>query len=318
MVSFAVLPMCSGSESLADEHVGAERHAFGFHLAHAAIDQPLLQLEVGNAITQQAADAVVLLEHRHVVPRARELLRGGQTSRAGSDHGDLLAGLVLRRQRRDPAFGPGFVDDRVFDRLDADRIVVDAERARRFARRRADAARELGEVVRRVQHFDRVLPVLMEHQVVEVRNDVVHRAAVVAERNAAVHAARALDLRFVVGQCRDEFLVVLHARERSFVRLVAALELEKTGCLAHVVLFLSVSGGVIYTRRANAERSTRRVRLNVTSAARPPVMRRALPCSPSSLPSRPARACIRSGTPSRTDGATHPSFRAAPSHAANP
>ncbi|NYH17452.1 hypothetical protein GGD41_004680 [Paraburkholderia bryophila] len=125
----------------------------------------------------------------------------------------------------------------MFDRLDADRVVVDAERARRFARRRADAARELGEVVRRVQHFDRVLPVLMEHQVVEVRDDVVHRAAVVAERNAAVHATRALNLRFVVAQCGDEFLVVLHTRERSFVRLVATFELEKTGCLAHVVLF---------------------------------------------------------------------------------
>ena len=37
--------------------------------------------------------------------------------------------------------------------------------------------------------------------------------------------------------------VVLHTRERSFVRLVAAFELEKTGCLAHVVLFSIVSGG---------------------------------------------------------------------------
>ena len=58
---------------------------------------------------------------------------------------------------------------------------------------------------------ERVLPVAAVDQVVEVRNDVVDRAAVVAERNAAVHAARALDLGVVVGQCEDEFLVVLDA-----------------------------------------------------------------------------------------------------------
>ena len=47
------------------------------------------------------------------------------------------------------------------------------------------------------------------HQVVEVGNDVVDRAAAVAERRAAVHAARALDLGLLVVQGDDEFLVVL-------------------------------------------------------------------------------------------------------------
>jgi hypothetical protein len=49
------------------------------------------------------------------------------------------------------------------------------------------------------------------HQIVEVRNDVVDRAAVVAERRAAVHAARALHLGLRVVEADDEFLVVLQA-----------------------------------------------------------------------------------------------------------
>src|SRR5205823_10806643 len=43
-------------------------------------------------------------------------------------------------------------------RLDADRIVVDVLRARRFARRRTDASGELGKVVRRMQHVERRAP----------------------------------------------------------------------------------------------------------------------------------------------------------------
>ncbi len=95
-------------------------------------------------------------------------------------------------------------------RLDADRVVVDVERAGCLARRRADAAGELGEVVGRVQHLDGVVPVAAEHQVVEVRNDVVDRAAAVAERRAAVHAARALHLGLLVVERDDELLPVLH------------------------------------------------------------------------------------------------------------
>ncbi|ABA48089.1 hypothetical protein BURPS1710b_3715 [Burkholderia pseudomallei 1710b] len=226
-----------GQRIAADEHARAERHAFRFHLAHPAVDQPLLELEIGNPVTQQAADPVALLEHRHVVARARELLRGGKARGARADHRDLLARLVRGGLRRDPALRPCLVDDRVLDRLDADRIVMDAERARRFARRRADAARELREVVRRMQHVDRLTPFLAIHEIVEVRNDVVDGAAVVAKRNAAIHAACALDLRVRVGQRRDELLVVLHARERRLVRLVTALVLQKTGDLAHEVLF---------------------------------------------------------------------------------
>ncbi len=119
-----------------------------------------------------------------------------------------LPGLARRRQRRDPALLPALVDDEVLDRLDADRIVVDVERARRLAGRRADAAGELGKVVRRVQHVERRAPLLPVDEIVPVRNDVVDRAAGLAERDAAVHAARALLRRFVVLERQHELAVV--------------------------------------------------------------------------------------------------------------
>ena len=62
--------------------------------SHAAVDQVLFHLEVGNAVAQQAADAVGLLEQRRRMAGARQLLGAGQARRAGADDRDPLAGLA--------------------------------------------------------------------------------------------------------------------------------------------------------------------------------------------------------------------------------
>ena len=66
------------------------------------------------------------------------------------------------------------------------------EHAGGLARRRAQPAGELREVVGRVQRLARVLPPLRVDQVVPRRDQVAQRAALVAERDAAVHAAGCL------------------------------------------------------------------------------------------------------------------------------
>ena len=82
-------------------HVGTglETHSLGAHLLDAAVDEVLLHLEIRDAVAQQAADAVVLLEDRDVVAGARQLLRGGQARGTGADHRDALAGADLRPAR---------------------------------------------------------------------------------------------------------------------------------------------------------------------------------------------------------------------------
>ncbi len=127
--------------------VDAELDAFGAHLLDAPVDVMLLHLEIGNAVAQQPADAVVLLEQDDVVSGARKLLRARHACGSGADDRDALARLDRRRLRHDPAFFPTLVDDEVLDRLDADRIVVDVERAGRLARRRADATVNSGKLL---------------------------------------------------------------------------------------------------------------------------------------------------------------------------
>ena len=67
-----------------------------------------------------------------------------------------------------------------------------AEHAGRLARGRAERAGELREVVRGVQALDGLAPVVAPHQVVPLGDQVPERAALVAERDAAVHAAPGL------------------------------------------------------------------------------------------------------------------------------
>ena len=80
----------------------------------------LLQLEVGDAVAQQAADAVVFLVDRDRVAGAAQLLRGGETCRSAADDGDALAGVVLGRLGVNPALVPGALDDAALDQLDGD------------------------------------------------------------------------------------------------------------------------------------------------------------------------------------------------------
>ena len=135
----------------ADVRVGLEGDALGVHLLDAAVDDVLFKLEVGNAVAEQAADAVVLLVDGDGVAGAAQLLRGGQARGTAADDGDALAGVVLGRLGMNPAFVPGALDDGALDELDGNRRLIDAEHAGGFARRGADAAGELRKIVGGVQ-----------------------------------------------------------------------------------------------------------------------------------------------------------------------
>ena len=141
-------------------------------------DLALVELHVRDAVHQQAAGAVVALEHGHEVTGPVQLRRGGETRRPGADHRDLLAGA--RRAAAAAATQPSSKPRSMIcalDVLDRDRRLVDAEHARALAGRRADAPGELREVVRHVQPLERLAPQPAVDEVVPLRDQVVDRAA---------------------------------------------------------------------------------------------------------------------------------------------
>ena len=183
---------------LADRHVvtdvdvGAERRALCLHLRDAAFEMTLLHLELGDAVAQQSTDSVGAFVHDDVVSGPCQLLRGCESGRARTDDRDALPRLRRRRHRHHPTLVPRSIDDRDLDLLDRHRILVDAEHARRLAWCRAQPPGELGKVVGGVQPLARGRPVAAPDEIVPFGDEVPQRAAVVAERDAAVHAASRL------------------------------------------------------------------------------------------------------------------------------
>jgi hypothetical protein len=203
------------------------------HLRHPPIDQVLFHLEIGDAVAEQAADSIGFLEQDDVVSSACELLRARHSGRARSDDGHALAGPHRRRKRHDPAFFPALIDQKMLDRFDADRIVVDIERARRFAGCGANASGEFGKVVGRMQNVERHPPLMTIGEIVPIGNDVVDRASTLTERDAAIHAASALARRLVILEGKGEFTVMPKAPLDRLGRFLDPRELDETGDLSH-------------------------------------------------------------------------------------
>ena len=238
-----VLAELLGGDVGADVDVALEGDAFVFEQLHAAEDDFLLvELHVGDAIHEEATGTVGTLKDGDGVASFVELRGGAEAGGAGANDGDFFAGALFRRLGLHPAFVPAFVDDADLDVLDRDGRIIDAEHAGAFARRGADAAGELGEVVGLVQTVERFLPEAAIDEIIPLGDDVVDRAAgghaaderaAVAEGDAAVHAAGALLFEAFFGEVKVKFLPVLDALERIAVGGQFAGEFDEAGWFSH-------------------------------------------------------------------------------------
>ena len=221
-----------------DIDAAIEGNALARHLLDAAVDEVLFDLEIRNAVAHQPAGPAFALIDMDFVPGAAKLLGGGHAGRAGADDGDALSRLVLRRIGPDIARLIGLVGQRVLDRLDGDRDILKVQRTRFLARRRADAAGELREIVGRMQVADRRIPVAPIDKIVPVRNLVVNGAArrPMAIGHAAVHAARRLFLHFLVRHRQRELVEMPDAVGSRLVLVYLPVDFEEARYLAHVTL----------------------------------------------------------------------------------
>jgi hypothetical protein len=170
-------------EQALDRHVDADMHArvkitpSAFHLAHALVDVVLFHLEVGDAIAQQAADAIRLLEQGARVAGARELLGAGQAGRARAHDGDALAGprgavcgLIQ------PSSQPRSTISHSIVLIDTG-IVVDVQRARSLAGAGQMRPVNSGKLLVECRLSSAFSQSIAIDEVVPVRDLVVHRAA---------------------------------------------------------------------------------------------------------------------------------------------
>src|ERR1700682_2368978 len=153
---------------LAYFRVGNELDALGGHLLEPAIDDVLLHFELGNAVTQQSADAVGLLVDRDRMSGAAQLLGRSQSRRTRTDDRYFFSTANLRGFRTDPTLEKAALHNIFLVLLDRDWRLVDAQYARCLARSGTDAAGKLGKVIGRVQLSNSFLPASAINQIVPV------------------------------------------------------------------------------------------------------------------------------------------------------
>ena len=112
---------------------------------------------------------------------------GCQSGGTGTDDSDGLSGSLRWPAGSDDPFLKRTIDDRDFDILDGHRIGIDSQDARSFAGCGAKPACKFGEIVRREEPQQRLLPLIAVNEIVPVRNDIPERTTLVAERDTTIH-----------------------------------------------------------------------------------------------------------------------------------
>ena len=228
----------------ADLDAGDEPGALGAHLVQPPVEDGLLHLELGDAVAEQPADAVGPLVDGDVVPGPGELLGGGQAGRARSRRRrpscrSARAGVCGCTQPSSKA--RSMISHSIC-------LIVTGDSCRFSTQEPSHGAGHSfpvnsGKLFVECSRSIASLPVVAAGEVVPLRDQVGHRAGVVAERDAAVHAAGGLLAHR--GDREDRVLAVL-AGEVD-VLPVHDPDVDRTA-RRQLPLVLQESGGVSHER----------------------------------------------------------------------
>ena len=163
--------------------------ARGQHVG-APLDHPLVELEIGDAVDQQAAHPVVAIVDVDLIAALAQLVGDREPGRAGADHPDRFRALAPGLGRLHPAPLEGDIRDVLLDGADGHRLEALLDHAVAFAQTilRADAAADLRHVVGRRRELVGLLEPILGGHPQPVGDVVVQRAVDLAERNAALLA----------------------------------------------------------------------------------------------------------------------------------
>jgi len=200
-----------------------------FEQLMAAEHDVFFELEIGDAVDEQAADAVVAVVDMHFVAFAAEDVGGSQACRACADDADGDSSFGDAADGFDPAIGEGGFGDVFFDGADGDGFEAFFDDAIAFAEAvlRADAAADFGEGIGGAGHGVGFFEAAFGGEFQPVGDVVLQRAVNLAEGDAALRAAGGLNRGFGGVEIAVDFVEIFFAGGRRFrfrVTLIGARE----------------------------------------------------------------------------------------------
>jgi hypothetical protein len=227
----------AGSDVLSNINPRAEHYPLGFELRQTKIEHRLLELELGYPVSNQSANALVLLEHNDIVSEPAQLLRRSQASGPGSNDCHTEAGGTPRRTRHNPALLKATIRNRLLNVPDSNRLVHQSKHARRLAGRRTEPAGELRKIVGSMERLERVVPFTPRNEIVPFGDDVPHGTAslTLTERDSTIHAARSLSANRRFWNGAIEFPPVAHPLLNSLSTRCRSAQRQKSFRITHDV-----------------------------------------------------------------------------------
>ena len=177
-------------------------------------------------------------------------MRGRKSRGTRSDDRNSLAASLCGDLGCYLARSVSLFDYRVLVFLDRYSITIHSACACFFAKRGADSRSELREGIGHGEPVKSLVPEALVNKVVPVGAEVIQRApcdhaadglSVLAERDAAVHAAACLFFSLVIFYRCVEFVVGLDPFHRIYRRVVNSSVFQKSACFTHMVHPLTLS-----------------------------------------------------------------------------
>src|SRR5690606_10489935 len=182
---------------------------FRFQYPDPSSDDRFFQFEIGNAIAQQPSRLIISFKYGNRMSGFIELGCCGQSGRAATHNRNFLARSDHRGLWSHKSSLERFFSDAFFDMLNRYSGLIDTQYASRFTGGRTNPPGKLGKVVGAGQNLIGFLPVTPVYRIVEVRNDIPQRTAIVTEWDTAIHAARCLIYCFLFRKIQNKFSVML-------------------------------------------------------------------------------------------------------------
>ncbi len=189
------LPKLAQRNVAADIAAQVEGDAALLDLANPPQHGPLVQLEVGDAVDEKAAGAVVPVVDGDLIAPSTQPVGSRQARWSRADNAHRFGALRRRRDGGYPSLLPGALGDVPLHRADGDGAVpglLDDAVALAKAVLRADAAADFREGVGRLAQLVSLIEAALGGQLQPVGDVVVERTVSLAGRHAALRTARSL------------------------------------------------------------------------------------------------------------------------------
>ena len=227
---------------LADIHPGFKFHALCFHQLLAAVNDALIELHVGNPIHEKPADPVLPLVNCHKMSSVIKLIRCRKSGRAAADDSNPLAASDRRDSRLDKSVCICSLNHKKLIVMDRNRFSVFTVDARLLAQCWTYSSGKLRKIARLDQAGKCMLVMSVIDLVIPFRNQIVQRTPGhhtgelhrrLAQRNAAVHAARSLLFPFLLGKGTMKLFKIRKTLLYRNVRVILTFKFQKSSRLAH-------------------------------------------------------------------------------------